>query len=91
MGLDYVAEAGIAEGGGGYRAYGYYHGLVRLVGHGAEDLAAFGFVPIEKVANGGGAEEQNGFQLSREKLVLAFAFWFGGEGAIGDDFGDLGA
>ena len=87
--MHYVAEAGIAEGGCGYWAYGDYCGFAGQVGNGAEDLAAFAFVPIEKIADGGGAEEENGFQVPGGELVLPFAFGLGGEGAIGDDLGDL--
>jgi hypothetical protein len=89
--LNYVAEAGFAEGGGGYRAYGYYRGFAGLVGDGAEDGAAFAFVPVEKIADGGGAEEEDGLDLTGKELALAFAFGLYGEGAIGDYFGDVRA
>jgi hypothetical protein len=89
--LHYVAEADIAEGGCCYWAYGDYRGFAGQVGNGAEDLAAFAFVPIEKIADGGGAEEENGFQVSGGKLILSFAFGLGGKCTIGDDFGYLRA
>jgi hypothetical protein len=60
-----------------------------LVGDGAENGAAFAFVPIEKIADGGGAEEKDGFDLAGKELVLAFTFGLYGEGAIGDYFGDV--
>jgi hypothetical protein len=60
-----------------------------LVGDGAEDGAAFAFVPVEKIADGGGAEEEDGFDVAGKELVLAFAFGLYGEGAIGDYFGDV--
>ena len=89
MGLDDVAEASFAEGGCRYGAYGYYCGFAGQVGDGAQDLAAFAFVPIEKIANGGGTEEKDGFDVAGEELFLAFAFGLDGEGAIGDYFGDI--
>jgi len=89
LGLHDVAKAGFAEGGCGYWPYGYYNGLAGQVGDEAEYLTAFTFIPIEKIAHGGGTEEQNGFQVSGGELILPFARGLGGKCAIGDDFGDL--
>ena len=89
--MHYVAEAGFAKGGGGYGSDGYDGGFAGQVGDGAEELAAFAFVPIEKIADGGGAEEHDGFEMAGGELVLPFALRLHGEGAIRDDFGDVRA
>jgi hypothetical protein len=89
--LHYVAKAGVAKRGSGYGSDGYDRGFAGQIGHGAEELAAFAFVPIEKIADGGGAEEQDSFEVAGEELVLPFALRLHGKRAIRDDFGDVRA
>jgi len=86
-----VAKTGLAKGGGGDGAHGDDRGFAGYVGKRAKHLAPFAFVPIEKIADGGRAEEQNSLQPAGKELRLPFAFRFRGERAIGDDFSDVRA
>jgi hypothetical protein len=89
--LNDVAKAGVAKGGGGDGPDGNDRGFAGQIGNGAKHLATFALVPIEKIANGGRAEEQNSLETAGKELALSFAFRFRGKCAIGDDFSHLRA
>ena len=85
--LHNVAKTSVAKGRRRDRTDGYYCGFAGQVGNGAKHVAAFAFVPIEKIADGGGAEEQDSFEVAGKELGLPFALRFRGKRAIGDNFG----
>src|SRR5260370_35635745 len=89
--LHNVAKTSVAKGRRRYRTDRYYCGFAGQVGNEAKHLAAFALVPIEKISDGGGAEEHDTFEVGGRDLALSFAYRFHGEGAISDDFGDVRA